>query len=141
MPILLTRISHFCAAHACHRPGLSDLENHALYGNEARLHGHNFRLEVTVRGPVDPRSGMVIHLAALDRLVRDEIVDVLDHRRLDTDIPFFAERPATIENILLFAWERLSAALANCELHRLRLHQDDRTYYDYFGESAGGSRD
>lgn len=141
MPIFLTRISHFCVAHACRRPGATEADDVALYGKEARLHGHNFRLDVTVRGAVDPRSGMVIHLTELDRLIRQHVVDVLDHRRLDTDIPFFAERPATIENILAFAWERLSRVLAACELHRLRLHQDDRTYYDYFGEDDQPARD
>lgn len=134
MAIFVTRAAELCFAHRCRQPQLSEAENRACYGKESRLHGHNVRVEVTVTGAIDPQTAMVIHLTDLASVIKRQVVDVLDHRRLDTDVPFFQDRPATMENISLFVWEQLVTALDSCKLYRIRIHQDSDSHYDYCGQ-------
>jgi 6-pyruvoyltetrahydropterin/6-carboxytetrahydropterin synthase len=108
----VTTVHEFSAAHRLHSPELSPAENRALFGACAREHGHTYRLEVTVRGPIDPHTGMVIDLVRLRRLVETRIVAVLDHRHLDRDVPFLAGRISTLENLCQAIWQRLAPHFA-----------------------------
>lgn len=137
MPIVtVTRRLSFNAAHRVHNPALSDAENAALFGkcNNPNWHGHNYTLEVSVRGPVDDRTGYVMDLGVLRRLVEAEVVDVVDHRNLNVDVPFMQGVIPTTENMIVAFWERLAPHVAPARLVRLRLWETENNYAEYEGE-------
>ena len=108
--IRLTRRYRFCASHRLHAAGLSDAENRALYGkcNNPHGHGHDYTLEVSVSGQVDAESGRVGDLAALDTLVREQVLEPFDHHDLNKEVPAFAERVPTTENLAIEIRSRLA---------------------------------
>ena len=128
----ITRVVGFSAAHRYHSDQLSDEENRRVFGkcNRPHGHGHNYRLEVTVSGPVDPVTGMVMNLADLDRILREVVVEPLDHSFLNFDVPHFAEVVPTCENIALWLESQLEAPLSDLavELRALRLYESDDLY-------------
>ncbi|XP_075721891.1 6-pyruvoyl tetrahydrobiopterin synthase purple isoform X2 [Rhipicephalus microplus] len=87
----VTRIESFSASHRLHSPSLSDAQNAAIFGkcNNPNGHGHNYKLEVTVTGPVDTATGMVINIIDLKKYIQSEVMDALDHKNLDKDVPYF----------------------------------------------------
>lgn len=138
MPSPVVEIIHreeFAAAHQLASPALSDAENRALYGPCATLHGHNYAVEVCVRGPVDTGTGMVMDLNRLARLVREELLEAVDHKNLNTDVSFLAGIVPTAENLAVAFWERLAARLedATCRLYRIRLYESRTNFVDYLG--------
>jgi 6-pyruvoyltetrahydropterin/6-carboxytetrahydropterin synthase len=123
--VFLTRRVEFCASHRLHSPALSDAENRALYGacDNPNGHGHNYVLEVTVRGPIDERTGMVIELGALRRLIEEAVVDAVDHRHLNLDVPFLEGVIPTAENLAREFWKRLEGAMGGATLQRVRVYE------------------
>lgn len=103
MEAYLTISTHFSAAHRLARPDLSYEENSEIYGKCARPngHGHNYHLEVTVKGEIDPRTGMIVDLGALNQVIEDYVVEPFDHTFLNKDIPYFAQVVPTAENIAI----------------------------------------
>jgi 6-pyruvoyltetrahydropterin/6-carboxytetrahydropterin synthase len=136
MPIVsATRRLRFNAAHRIHNPALSDEENRALYGkcNNPNWHGHNYVLEVTVSGEIDPRSGYVIDLGALRDIVEREVVDKTDHRNLNLEVDYLAGVNPTSENIVVSMWRVLEPAIRPARLTRLRLWETENNYVEYEG--------
>lgn len=136
----LTRKVHFAAAHRYYRPEWSEDENRRVFGpcSNPHGHGHNYVLEVTVNGEIDPGTGFSVDLRALDSLLREEVVSVFDHRHINHAVEAFADGGLipTCENLLAHLWPRLAAGLpAGVVLHRLRLHEDPMLYVDFFGGS------
>jgi 6-pyruvoyltetrahydropterin/6-carboxytetrahydropterin synthase len=133
--VTVTRRLRFNAAHRIHNPALSDAENTALFGkcNHPNWHGHNYVLEVSVTGPIDPVSGYVVDLGALRDLVEREVVDVMDHRNLNLDVPFLAGVNPTSENIVVAIWQVLSPRIAPGRLAKLRLYETENNYVEYEG--------
>jgi 6-pyruvoyltetrahydropterin/6-carboxytetrahydropterin synthase len=132
--VSVTRRYRFAAAHVLRSRVLSDAENERIYGNCANPngHGHNYGLEVTLRGPVDAESGSVVSIAWLDNAVRERILDRLGHRLLNDD-PWFADRVPTAENIATFARDEIAAALGGDNpvvLERVRLHETRRNVFE-----------
>lgn len=134
----LTRKVHFSAAHRYHRPDWSEARNREVFGpcSNAHGHGHNYVLEVTVRGEIDPETGFCVDLRALDRALEREVREPLDHRHLNHAVDAFADggRVPTTENLLAYLWPRLVRSLPEgAALHRLRLHEDHTFHVDFFG--------
>ena len=140
MEAFLTIRRHFAAAHRLARPELSQAENEAIYGKCARPHGHghNYLLDVTVRGTIEPRTGMVCDLAALERAVEELVVEPFDHTFLNKDVPFFAECVPTAENIALHIADRLQGPIAasGAQLHRVRLQESPNNAAEVYAEPA-----
>ena len=138
MEAFLTIRTHFAAAHRLARPELSQEENDSIYGKCARPHGHghNYLLDVTVRGSIDPRTGMVCDLAALQHLVDDLVVEPFDHTFLNKDVEHFATTVPTAENIALHIADLLSApiAAAGAALHKVRLQESPNNAAEVFAE-------
>ena len=137
MPLLtVTRRLRFNAAHRVHNPGLSSDENIALFGkcNNPNWHGHNYLLEVSVTGEIDPRTGYVIDLAKLRDLVERELVDHIDHKNLNLDVPFMSGTNPTTENLVVACWRILETRVAPGRLARLRLWETENNYVDYEGD-------
>ena len=138
MEAFLSIRTHFAAAHRLARPELSQAENEAIYGKCARPHGHghNYLLDITVRGPIDPRTGMVCDLAALQALVEELVVEPFDHTFLNKDVPHFASTVPTAENIALHIADRLREPIASSGacLHRVRLQESPNNAAEVFAE-------
>jgi 6-pyruvoyltetrahydropterin/6-carboxytetrahydropterin synthase len=139
MEAFLTIRTHFAAAHRLARPELSQEDNEAIYGKCARPHGHghNYLLDVTVRGAIDPRTGMVCDLAVLQQLVDDLVVEPFDHTFLNKDVAFFATCVPTAENIALHIADLLTAPIAatGARLHKVRLQESPNNAAEVFAES------
>jgi 6-pyruvoyltetrahydropterin/6-carboxytetrahydropterin synthase len=136
MPIVsITRLLRFNAAHRVHNPALSEEENQRLFGkcNNPNWHGHNYTLEITVEGEVDPRTGFVIDLGDLKRIGNEVLVDQMDHKNLNLDVPFMAGTIPTTENLVVACWRILAPAVAPARLARLKLWETENHYVEYDG--------
>ncbi len=133
--VFLTRKAEFAASHFYHNPALSPEENRRLFGkcNNPNGHGHNYVLEVTVKGEVDPVTGMVVDLQGLKETLNLRVLDVMDHRFLNREVPPFGEVIPTTENVAVEIWRRLEPALSG-KLHRVRLYEAPDLFVDYYGE-------
>ncbi len=134
--IYLTRRAEFSASHYYHNPHLSAEENRRIFGkcNNPHGHGHNYTLEVTVAGEVDEATGMVLDLKDLKNVLENEVLRVMDHRFLNMEVPVFATKIPTTENIAVEIWNLLAAKLPSGRLHRIRLYETQDLYVDYYGE-------
>jgi 6-pyruvoyltetrahydropterin/6-carboxytetrahydropterin synthase len=134
--VTVTRRLMFNAAHRVHNPTLSDEENTRIFGkcNNPNWHGHNYTLDVSVRGPVDPRTGYVIDLAALKQLVNERVVDRIDHKNFNLDVPFMQGIIPTSENIITAMWRELEPAIRPGKLVRLVLWETSNNYVEYTGD-------
>lgn len=134
--VRVTRAIEFSSSLRYRSKGLSDAENRELFGISAAKHGHNYRLEVTLRGEPDPKSGMVINLTDLKAILEREVIARFDHKDLNEDTGFFDEGPPTPENIANVIHGLLMAALPDGLFDRLRLYQDMDLFVDVVGERA-----
>ncbi len=132
----LTRAIDFCASLRYERPELSPEENRRVFGRSAVQHGHNYRLEVTLRGEPDPLTGMVIDLKDLQAVLDREIMERFDHRDLNRDTPYFEKVPPTPENFTLVIGRILIAALPDGLLDRIRLQQDADLWVDLIEDES-----
>ena len=135
----LTRQIAFEASHYYRIPELSDAENDALFGAAANpnSHGHNYVLEVTIKGKVNPKNGMVINIARLDKLLKDQISACYDHKHINRQHPIFANQPhlqPTSENLVIQMWQTIERHLKGATLHGVRLYEDSTLFADYEGE-------
>ena len=141
MILELTRRYAFAASHRLHNPDLSESENQRIYGkcNNPYGHGHNYVVEVTVTGPVDPATGMIAHLDELDGFVRRQVIDPFDHTYLNKDLDVFRRRVPTTENLCIEIFERLRT-FAGARLIRIRLEETGRNSFEYRASDHGGER-
>ncbi len=135
--VYLTRKAEFSAAHYYHNPEFSAEENQRIFGKCSNLngHGHNYTLEVTVKGEVDARSGFVVDLKELKDVMHREVIEAMDHRFLNKEIAEFRDRIPTTENIAISIWNRLQPKLRVAQMHRVRLYETPDLFVDYYGEA------
>jgi 6-pyruvoyltetrahydropterin/6-carboxytetrahydropterin synthase len=140
--VYLTRKVEFSASHLYHNPAFSPEENRRIFGkcNNPHGHGHNYVLEVTVAGEPDPRTGMVLDLKELKDILQREILDRMDHRFLNVEVPELAEKIPTTETIAMTIWQLLEPRIHQGRLHRVRLYETPDLYVDCLGNGAGGER-
>lgn len=135
--VRVTRRVHFSAAHRLAREEWSAEENARVFGacSNPNWHGHNYELDVTVSGEVDPETGFVLDLKALKSLVEERVIGDLDHRNLNLDVVWMEGVNPTTENLVVAIWERLAGSLAaGVRLERLVLWETPRNYVEYTGE-------
>ena len=131
-PASTTRRFTFSAGHRYHVPSWSAEQNEQTFGRLTVPHGHNYTLDVTVRGPIDPRTGMVIDLGELKAIVTATVIERFDHADLNADV-LFRERIPTTENIAIAVWELLAPKLGPDRLARVRVWEDPTLFVDYDG--------
>lgn len=137
----ITRREEFSASHRLHNPELSDEENRELFGpcNNFHGHGHNYELEVTVRGEIPEKTGMVMNLNDLMRLLRERVLEKVDHKHLNHDVDFLQGTIPTAENIAVGLWDQLEPEIERyegCRLHRIRLYESRNNLVEYRGPNA-----
>ena len=135
--VYLTRKAEFSASHYYHSPHFTAEENRRVFGkcNNPHGHGHNYTLEITVKGEIDGRSGFVVDLKQLKEIMHREVIDVLDHRFLNKEITEFQDRIPTTENLAVSIWNRIKPKLALAALHRVRVYETPDLFVDYYGEA------
>jgi 6-pyruvoyltetrahydropterin/6-carboxytetrahydropterin synthase len=135
--VYLTRKAEFSAAHYYHNPDFTPEENQRVFGkcNNAHGHGHNYTLEVTVKGEVNARSGFVVDLKQLKDIMNREVIDALDHRSLNDEVAEFKHAIPTTENLAIAIWNRLQSKLNAAQLHRIRVYETPDLFVDYYGEA------
>ncbi len=136
--VYLTRIEKFNAAHKLWVSEWSEEENFRVFGkcSNKNWHGHNYALHVTIKGMPDPLTGFIMDAKKLSRLVREAVVDHLDHSNLNLDIDFMPRgMQPTTENLVILIWQQLEKGIAEhgCALHRVQLWETDTIYAEYFG--------
>ena len=133
--VTVTRRMHFNAAHRVHNPALSDEENERLFGlcNNPHWHGHNYMLDVSVTGPVLERTGYVLDLGELKRIVDREVIQKVDHRNFNLQVDFMRGRIPTAENIVVACWGVLEPHVRPARLTRLVLWETPNNYVEYEG--------
>jgi 6-pyruvoyltetrahydropterin/6-carboxytetrahydropterin synthase len=135
--VYLTRKAEFSASHYYHNPEFTPEENQRIFGkcNNPHGHGHNYTLEVTVKGNVDQRSGFVVDLKELKEIMNREVIDAMDHRFLNKEVADFKDQIPTTENLAISIWRRLEPKLNLAELHRVRVYETPDLFVDYYGEA------
>ncbi|MGA2510496.1 MAG: 6-carboxytetrahydropterin synthase [Candidatus Acidiferrales bacterium] len=138
LKLSLTRRYHFSASHRLHSAAFSEEENKRLYGKCSNPygHGHNYVLEVTVTGAVDPETGMIANLGELDPFVEREVVEAFDHKYLNKDVAEFTNQVPTTENLCREAYRRLKDFPA-ARLERVRIEETSKNSFEIRGESSG----
>ncbi len=133
--VTVTRRLQFNAAHRVHNPALSDEENRQLFGkcNNPNWHGHNYVLDVAVTGSIDPRTGYVMDLSHLKRIVETSVIDRVDHRNFNLDVDFMQGTIPTSENIVVAFWRLIAPLVAPATLTRLVLWETPNNYVEYEG--------
>lgn len=133
--VLVSRRVYFNAAHRLENPGFSARWNEKVFGecNSRNWHGHNYVLEVSVKGEPDPDTGFVIDFKELKRILETEIVEKCDHRNLNEDVPFLKGIIPSTENLVIAFWNRLESKIGSGKLYRVRLYETDRNFAEYYG--------
>ena len=134
--VYITRIEHFNAAHKLYNPAWSREQNEEVFGKCANenWHGHNFELYVTLKGHPNPDTGFVYDVKRLSIIVKEHVIDKLDHKNLNIDVDFMTGKICSIENIVIGIWNQLHPHLPKeVQLHCLKLYETPRIFVEYFG--------
>ncbi len=139
--VYISRDSHFCAAHKLYNPAWSEEKNKEVFGPCANenWHGHNFDMTVTVKGAPDPDTGFVMNFKELNKLIKEEILEKVDHKNLNLDVDFLKGKMASCETLVVEFWKILSPKISTLtsdkvQLHCIKLKETQNNYAEYFGE-------
>ena len=135
--VYITRRERFNSAHKLFKPEWSDDKNAEVFGKCANpnWHGHNYELFVTVKGNPNPQTGFVIDLKFLSNLIKEKVVNKIDHKNINLDVDFMQGRMASTEVLSIAIWEQLEPSISSqgCLLHSIRVHETENNYVEYFG--------
>ena len=136
--VSITRQVHFNSAHRLHNPSKSQKWNVAQYGlcTNPHWHGHNYVLEVTLRGRPDPETGYIMDLAALKKILHLAVVDKCDHHNLNDEVDFLRGIIPSTENLVIAFWNEIAPHIKAGRLHCVRLYETPRNFAEYFGPDA-----
>ncbi len=135
--VYLTRNEHFNAAHKLYNPAWTREKNDEVFGKCANenWHGHNYDLFVTVKGEPDPDTGFVFDVKKLSEIIKQHVIEKLDHRNLNIDVDFMRDKFCSTENLAIGIWNQLMPHLpVQVKLHCIKLYETPRIYVEYFGE-------
>ena len=132
--IYLTKQYKFCAAHRYWNDAWSDKKNEIIFGDDIRIHGHNYTLFITVKGKINNDSGFIVDLIKLNKLVNNEIIDQFDHSQIETDIPWFKGKQPSTENMVFFMWNEIVDRIpSGAILHCIKLRETPTIFSEYYG--------
>lgn len=136
--IFVTRKEHFNAAHKLHNPHWTEEKNKEIFGKCANenWHGHNYQLYITVKGDPDAETGYVVDLKKLSALIKEKIIDKIDHRNINLDVEFMKNRMASTENLAIAIWEELAPFVQgpNYSLYSIKLFETENNFVEYLGK-------
>jgi 6-pyruvoyltetrahydropterin/6-carboxytetrahydropterin synthase len=135
--IFITRRERFNAAHRLFRPDFTQEQNLEVFGkcSNPNWHGHNYELFVTVKGEVNPETGFLINLKALSSLIREKIIEKIDHRNINLEVDFMHGKFASTETLCIAVWNELEAPIKNlgAEIHCVKIFESENNFVEYFG--------
>mgnify|MGYP006289654237 CR=1 FL=1 len=138
MEAFVTRRERFSAAHRLFRPDWDDATNMEVFGpcSNPNWHGHNYELFVTVKGPVDPGTGFVINIKKLSKVIKERVIEKIDHKNMNTEVDFMEGRLASTENLAVAIWEELEGVIAELgiQLHAIRVKETENNFVEYYGK-------
>lgn len=131
----VTRREHFSASHRLNNPDWTEEKNQQVFGkcNNPAGHGHNYFIEVTVAGKVDPDTGYVVDLKLLKEVIHDRVIAKMDHKNLNVDVDFLNGVIPTAENIAIGIWKQLEGRIPQGRLYNVRLYETEKNFVDYKG--------
>jgi 6-pyruvoyltetrahydropterin/6-carboxytetrahydropterin synthase len=135
--IYITKAMKFSASHRIYNPNLSEEENFQLFKQCANKngHGHNYLLEVSVKGNINKNTGYVIDLKELKCIIQREVISLVDHRNLNIDVTALKDVIPTSENLVILFWNLLENKIPNAELYKIKLCESDTSWVEYYGEN------
>jgi len=135
--VYLTRVEHFNAAHKLYNPNWDEARNKEVFGKCANenWHGHNYELHVTVKGEPDAETGFIFNAKTLGDLIKDIVVEKIDHRNLNIDVDFMKGKLTSAENVAIGIWNELKPHVdkGNVQLHCIKLLETRNIYVEYYG--------
>ena len=135
--VYISRKEHFNAAHRLFRPEYSDAENLRVFGkcSNPQWHGHNYTLYVTVKGELSDETGFVIDLKKLSELIRDKVIELIDHKNINLEVDFMKGKLASTENLAIGIWNEIAGKIQNlgATLHCVKLEETENNIVEYFG--------
>ena len=129
----LTKVFHFNAAHQYGHSDWTDEKNWEVFGPDSKIHGHNYTLEVMVTGDIVEDTGFLVDLGQLKKIVKKNVIDILDHSLFNVEVEWFKDRQPSSENLVIFIWNQIQSELKGAKLHRIRLHETPTIFTDYYG--------
>lgn len=136
--IFVTKRLDFSAGHRLFNPELSDDENLLLFDkcNNPNGHGHNYYIEVTIAGEIDPRTGYVFDLKKMKQIINDELISKVDHKNLNVDVDFLFGKNPTVENLVCSFWDVLNDKFLPAKLFKIKLFETESSFVEYFGDNC-----
>ena len=135
--IYITRRERFNAAHRLFRTEYNDEKNLEIFGkcSNPNWHGHNYELFVTVKGEVNPKTGFLINLKALSKIIREEVIEKIDHKNINIEVGFMKNKMASTENLAIGVWEQLEKEVSGLDvtLYRVKIYESENNFVEYFG--------
>ena len=136
--VYVTRRERFSAAHRLFRKDWDDAKNEEIFGacSNPNWHGHNYELFITVKGDVNPETGFVINIKRLSRIVKEKIINKLDHKNINTEVDFMSGKLASTENLAISIWHELQPPIEHLgmKLHRVKIRETENNFVEYFGD-------
>ena len=129
----LTKVFHFNAAHQYGHSDWTEEKNWEVFGPDSKIHGHNYMLEVMVTGDIVDDTGFLVDLGNLKKIVKKNVIDILDHSLFNVEVEFFKNRQPSSENLVIFIWNQIKSELKGAKLYRIRLHETPTIFTDYYG--------
>ena len=135
--IYITRRERFNAAHRLFRAEYSDDENLKIFGkcSNPNWHGHNYELFITVKGEINTETGFLINLKTLSKIIREEIIEKIDHKNINIEVDFMKNRMASTENLTISIWKQLEKEISGLgvTLHCVKIYESENNFVEYFG--------
>ena len=137
----LTKQFKFCAAHKYWNEKWSKDKNYQVFGDDVRVHGHNYILDITITGTVDEDSGFIYDIQKLKSLVDNKVIKVLDHSQIQEDINWFKGKQPSTENLVLFIWESIASHIDKpAKLYKIKLRETPTIFTEYYGPNNYGNK-
>ena len=132
---LITKQYKFCAAHKYFNPKWDDSRNYSVFGEDVRLHGHNYELDVTIGGPINEDSGFIIDIMKLNNLMDEFVIKKLDHSQVEKDIDWFRGKQPSTENLVIYIWNQIVDEIKSPgRLHCIKLRETGTIFTEYYGD-------
>ena len=133
MPFI-TKQFKFCAAHKYWNDSWDHERNYKVFGDDIRVHGHNYILDITITGPVSEESGFIFDIQGLKEIVSNNVIDVIDHSQIQEDIEWFANKQPSTENLVLFIWQQIVEHIKSpSKLYKIKLRETPSIFTEYYG--------
>ena len=130
----ITKQFKFCAAHKYWNDEWSEDKNHEVFEEDVKVHGHNYALDITLKGNINPGSGFAVNISSLKKIVNNKVLKFLDHSEIQKDIKWFKNKQPSTENLVLFIWEQIVDDIPDgAQLYKVKLRETPTIYTEYYG--------